>query len=81
MSKITNVVSLAAAACMLSGCLVAPYNQSPAELKADLGKFREQVTFSMPLDDFLSAAYLTQTTCGDSLTFVVSPDKSSAFAT
>lgn len=81
MSMIKNAVALGVTACMLGGCLVAPYNQSPAELKADPQKFREQVSFSMPLEEFLRAAYMTQTSCGDSLTFAVSPDRTFAFAT
>lgn len=72
---------LVAAICTLSGCaVVAPYNQTPTELKGDPAKFRERVAFQMTFEEFLQAAYATQTSCGDSVTFVVSPDKTSATA-
>lgn len=74
-------VALLISAFSLSGCVVvAPYNQTPAELKADPAKFREQVSYPMDFEKFLQAAYLTQTNCGDALTFVVAPYHSSALA-
>lgn len=74
-------VALLISAFSLSGCVVvAPYNQTPAELKADPAKFCEQVSYPMDFEKFLQAAYLTQTNCGDALTFVVAPDHSSALA-
>ena len=80
MKKAAVVVSLLAA-CWLSGCvIVAPYNQTPAELKSEPAKYREEIAFPLTFDQFLQAAYQTQTTCGEGVTFVVSPDRSAATA-
>lgn len=72
---------LIAVVCLLSGCaIVVPYNQTPAELRDDPAKLREQISYQMTFEEFLQAAYVTQTSCGDSVTFIVSPDRASATA-
>jgi hypothetical protein len=80
MRKLT-IIAMLMTACSLSGRVMAFYDQSPAELKSDQSKFREEVSFSLSFDQFLQAAYVAQTTCKDSVNFVVSPDRTSATAT